>query len=48
MIIHIDGVQGSGKTYLCNKLKKKITCIDTDDILKKSIYYNRKKSENFY
>ena len=30
MIIHIDGVQGSGKSYLCSQLKMK--CIDTDDI----------------
>lgn len=34
MIIHINGVQGSGKSYICNKLKKNknIICIDTDDI----------------
>ena len=36
IIVHIDGVQGSGKSYLCSKLKK-IKCIDTDDIMKKAI-----------
>jgi len=36
IIIHIDGVQGSGKSYICSKLKN-IKCIDTDDIMKKSI-----------
>ena len=30
-VIHIDGVPGSGKSYMCSKLKN-ITCIDTDDI----------------
>jgi len=36
IIIHIDGVQGSGKSYICNKLKK-IYCVDTDDIQNKAI-----------
>jgi cytidylate kinase len=31
-VIHIDGVQGSGKSYVCSKLKN-IICIDTDDII---------------
>ena len=31
-VIHIDGVQGSGKSYVCSKLKN-IVCIDTDDII---------------
>jgi hypothetical protein len=35
IIIHIDGVQGSGKSYLCSKLKN-IKCIDTDDISKEA------------
>jgi cytidylate kinase len=30
MIIHIDGVQGSGKSYLCSKIKMK--CVDTDKL----------------
>lgn len=35
MIVHISGVQGSGKTYICEKISKnkKIVCIDTDDIM---------------
>ena len=38
MIIHIDGVQGSGKSYICNNIKnKKCICIDTDDIYNSSI-----------
>jgi hypothetical protein len=32
IVIHIDGVQGSGKSYVCSKLKD-IVCIDTDDII---------------
>ncbi len=36
IIIHIDGVQGSGKSYICSKLKN-ILCIDTDDIRKKAL-----------
>jgi len=35
-IIHIDGVQGSGKSYICSKIKN-ILCVDTDDIMKKAI-----------
>ena len=31
-IIHITGIQGSGKSYICSKLKN-IPCIDTDKIL---------------
>ena len=31
-IIHIVGIQGSGKSYICKKLKH-IPCIDTDKIL---------------
>jgi adenylate kinase family enzyme len=34
MIVHIDGVQGSGKSYLCSKIKVK--CVDTDEILDKA------------
>ena len=36
IIIHIDGVQGSGNSYICSKLKN-ILCVDTDDIMKKGI-----------
>ncbi len=36
MIIHIDGVQGSGKSYICSKLKN-VLCVDTDDIMKNAI-----------
>ena len=36
IIIHIDGVQGSGKSYICSKLNN-ILCVDTDDIMKKAI-----------
>ena len=35
IIIHIDGVQGSGKSYICSKLN--ILCVDTDDIMKRAI-----------
>jgi len=35
LIIHIDGVQGSGKSYICSKLKN-ILCIDTDDIMEQT------------
>ena len=34
MIIHIDGIQGSGKSYLCSKIKMK--CVDTDKIIDKA------------
>ena len=34
MIIHIDGIQGSGKSYLCSKIKMK--CVDTDEIIDKA------------
>lgn len=34
MIIHIDGTQGSGKSYLCSKIKMK--CVDTDEIIDKA------------
>jgi len=36
IIIHIDGIQGSGKSYIGSKLKN-ILCIDTDDIMKNAI-----------
>ena len=36
IIIHIDGVQGSGKSYICSKLKN-ILCVDTDEVMKKAI-----------
>jgi len=31
VIIHIDGVQGAGKSYICSNIKN-IKCVDTDDI----------------
>lgn len=31
-VIHVDGVQGSGKTWLCNQIKKHVHCVDTDDL----------------
>ena len=31
-IINITGIQGSGKSYICSKLKD-IPCIDTDKVL---------------
>jgi adenylate kinase family enzyme len=48
MIIHIDGVQGSGKSWLCNKLLKlnNIVCIDTDDINKLALD-ELQKDKNF-
>jgi len=36
IIIHVDGVQGSGKTYIISKIKN-IKCVDTDDIMNKAI-----------
>jgi adenylate kinase family enzyme len=36
LIIHINGVQGSGKSYICSRLKN-ILCVDTDDIMKQAI-----------
>lgn len=36
IIIHIDGVQGSGKSYICSKLTN-ILCVDTDEVMKKAI-----------
>jgi|TARA_B100001964_G_C13974445_1_gene483359 hypothetical protein len=46
MIIHINGVQGSGKSYICNRLKKnkKVICIDTDDIQLQAYKNIRNKS----
>ena len=38
IIIHIDGVQGSGKSFICSKIKN-ILCVDTDDIMKQSIKF---------
>ena len=35
IVIHIDGVQGSGKSYICSKLKN-IVCIDTDNIMEQT------------
>ena len=35
IVIHVDGVQGSGKSYICSKLKN-IVCIDTDDIMEQT------------
>jgi len=32
IVIHVAGIQGSGKSWICNKLNKNILCIDTDDI----------------
>ena len=32
IIVHISGVQGSGKLYICSKLMNTI-CIDTDDLM---------------
>jgi cytidylate kinase len=36
IIIHIDGVQGSGKSFICSKIKK-FLCIDTDNIMNRAI-----------
>ena len=36
IVIHVDGVQGSGKSFICSKIKN-ILCIDTDDIMKQAI-----------
>ena len=35
VLIHVDGVQGSGKSYICSKLKN-VVCIDTDDIMEQT------------
>lgn len=36
MIIHIKGVQGSGKTYLCTQIKN-IKCVDLDDVMRQTL-----------
>mgnify|MGYP006267263847 CR=1 FL=1 len=36
MIVHVDGVQGSGKSYICSHINNAL-CIDTDDIMKEAI-----------
>ena len=41
IIVHIDDVQGSGKSYICSQLKN-VKCIDAYDIM------NKKKSEFYY
>ena len=38
IIIHIDGAQGSGKSYICSKINN-IMCIDTDKIMKNAMNY---------
>lgn len=35
-VVHVDGVQGSGKSYLISKIKH-ILCVDTDDIMDEAI-----------
>lgn len=32
-VAHIEGVQGSGKSYICSQLPKKLPCLDTDDYI---------------
>jgi len=53
IIIHVDGVQGSGKSFICSKIKN-ILCVDTDDIRNRSIkiiedsqYTNKKYTRTF-
>jgi len=44
--VHIDGVQGSGKSYICSKLKN-ILSVDTDNIMeqvKKEVSLIQKKN----
>ena len=41
-IIHIDGIQGAGKTYVCERLKK-VVCIDSDEIYQRSYYILKNK-----
>ena len=41
-LVHIDGVQGSGKTYICSQLKK-AECYDTDDIMYKAFAHIENK-----
>lgn len=43
MIIHIDGVQGAGKSYVCSQIKMK--CVDTDKIVDNA-YNIIEKSQN--
>jgi dephospho-CoA kinase len=45
-IINITGIQGSGKSYICSKLKD-IYCIDTDKVLDKTFTRLLKNSEKF-
>jgi hypothetical protein len=34
IVVHVDGVQGSGKSYICSELQG--ACYDTDDIAKEA------------
>lgn len=36
VVIHVDGVQGSGKTYLCSQLQN-VVCVDTDDTVQQAV-----------
>ena len=45
-IVCIKGIQGSGKTYVCKKLKN-IPCIDTDDVLKNTFKNLLKTNKDF-
>ena len=31
-IVHVEGVPGSGKTFLCSMLRIRARCVDTDDL----------------
>jgi len=43
MIIHVTGIQGSGKSFICSKLPN-IKCIDTDDIMYETYDIIKKKN----
>jgi dephospho-CoA kinase len=45
-IINITGIQGSGKSYVCHKLKH-IPCIDTDKVLYNTFTRLLKNSKKF-
>ena len=45
-IINITGIQGSGKSYICHKLKQ-IPCIDTDKVLYNTFTKLLKNSKKF-
>lgn len=45
MIIHVGGIPGSGKTYICSQLKG-VTCVDIDDIVEEA--YEKARDNKYF